>query len=65
MEREELRARTRTVIGKQVRQMRAQEWVPAVVYGPDQHARSIEAPERTLVRVLRQAGVDLKVEFSG
>jgi large subunit ribosomal protein L25 len=56
MEREELRARSRTVIGKQVRQMRAQEWVPAVVYGPDQPARSIEAPERALVRVLRRAG---------
>jgi large subunit ribosomal protein L25 len=66
MERQELRARTRTVIGKQVKQMRAQEWVPAVVYGPDQQARSIEAPERALVRVLRQAGdtslVDLYVD---
>ena len=66
MEREELRTRSRTVIGKQVRQMRAKEWVPAVVYGPDQPARSIEAPERALVRVLRQAGntslIDLYVD---
>jgi large subunit ribosomal protein L25 len=69
MEREELRARSRTVIGKQVRQMRAQEWVPAVVYGPDQPARSIEAPERALVRVLRRAGdtslIDLFVDDEG
>jgi large subunit ribosomal protein L25 len=56
MEREELRARSRTVTGKQVRQLRAQDWVPAVVYGPDQRARSIEAPERVLARVLKQAG---------
>jgi len=66
MEREELRTRSRTVLGKQVRQMRAKEWVPAVVYGPDQAARSIEAPERTLGQVLRRAGdtslIDLYVD---
>ncbi|HNS52104.1 MAG TPA: 50S ribosomal protein L25 [Anaerolineae bacterium] len=66
MERQELRTRSRTVIGKQVRQMRAKEWVPAVVYGPDQAARSIEASERVLGQVLRSAGstslVDLFVD---
>jgi len=66
MEREELRTRSRTVLGKQVRQMRVKEWVPAVVYGPDQAARSIEAPERALGQVLRRAGdtslIDLYVD---
>jgi large subunit ribosomal protein L25 len=66
MEREELRTRSRTVLGKQVRQMRAKEWVPAVMYGPDQASRPIEAPERALGQVLRRAGdtslIDLYVD---
>jgi len=66
MERQELRTRSRTVLGKQVRQMRAKEWVPAVIYGPDQAARSIEAQERALGQVLRHAGdtslIDLFVD---
>jgi large subunit ribosomal protein L25 len=66
MKRVELRARSRTVIGKQVRQRRAQEWVPAVVYGHGIESRSIEAPERALHKALRQAGstslIDLYVD---
>jgi large subunit ribosomal protein L25 len=66
MERVELRARSRTVYGKQVRQLRSQEWVPAVVYGREIPSRPIEAPERALVKALKQAGstalIDLYVD---
>jgi large subunit ribosomal protein L25 len=56
MERVEVQAKSRTVNGKQVRQLRSQEWIPAVVYGPDTPAMAIQAPERPLVKALRQAG---------
>ncbi len=56
MERVEVRAKSRTVRGKQVRQLRAQEWIPAVLYGPDMPARAIQAAERPLARALQQAG---------
>jgi large subunit ribosomal protein L25 len=66
MERVELRARSRTVHGKQVKQLRSQEWVPGVVYGRGIASRSIEAQERGLVKALKQAGsttlIDLYVD---
>lgn len=66
MERFELRANRRTVRGKQVKQLRVQGLVPAVVYGPDTPALAIEAPERSMVDALGQAGstqlIDLFVD---
>ena len=66
MERIELRTQARTTRGKQVKQLRAQDWIPAVVYGADMPTRSIQVQERSLFRTLKQAGsttlIDLFVE---
>jgi large subunit ribosomal protein L25 len=52
-----LEAQLRTTIGKQVRQLRAQELIPAVIYGPKlEKAIQIQVPERALKTSLREAG---------
>lgn len=56
MERFELQAQSRTVHGKQVRQLRNLGWIPAVLYGPDTPSRSIQVEERKLAKVLQQSG---------
>lgn len=56
MERVELNAQTREIRGKQVSNLRAARWIPAVVYGPDTPSNSIQIEERELTRVLSQAG---------
>jgi len=63
MERVGLQAQSRTVLGKQVRQMRARDLIPAVVYGHDVAARSIQAEERLLTKTLRQAGTTALIEL--
>lgn len=55
MERIELRAETRTARGKKVKNLRAANLVPAVVYGPDMDSHSIQIGERALYRVLQEA----------
>jgi len=66
MERAELKTQTRTTRGKQVRQLRAKGWIPAVVYAPDMEARSIQIEERPLARTIQQVGstalIDLFVD---
>ena len=56
MERVELEAQSRQVLGKQVKQLRAEHWIPSVVYGPDMPAKAVQIDERDLSRALRQAG---------
>jgi large subunit ribosomal protein L25 len=66
MERVELRASSRTVQGKKVKQLRAAGWIPAVMFGPDTPANSIQIEQRDLLKVLREAGstalIDLYVD---
>jgi large subunit ribosomal protein L25 len=66
MERAELKTQSRTILGKQVRQLRAKGWIPAVVYAPDMQARSIQIEERPLARTIQQVGstalIDLFVD---
>ncbi len=66
MERIELRTQARTTRGKQVKRLRDEGWIPAVVYGADTSARSVQIPERSLFKTLQQAGsttlIDLFVE---
>ncbi len=46
----------RTVLGKKVKQLRKQGFVPAVVYGHDVPAKSVMAPMNVAEKVWRQAG---------
>jgi large subunit ribosomal protein L25 len=66
MERVELPANSRDVLGKKVKQLRAQGLIPAVLYGPDLPPRPIQAEERPFVAVIREAGstslIDLTVD---
>jgi large subunit ribosomal protein L25 len=69
MERVELEAQSRVVRGKQVKQLRAEQWIPSVVYGPDMPAKAIQIEERDLSKALRQAGsttlIDLNIDDEG
>ena len=56
MERVELRSETRTIHGKKVKSLRAENLIPAVVYGPDMASQSIQIDERGLFRVMQEAG---------
>lgn len=56
MERIQLQSETRTIHGKQVKKLRGQGLVPAVVFGGDTPAVSIQVAERPLQSTLQQAG---------
>lgn len=56
MESIELRAGARTTRGKKVKDLRAANLIPAVVYGPDMASESIQVDERGLFKVLQEAG---------
>ena len=56
METLELHATSRELVGKQVKQLRSEDLIPAVVYGPDTPSQAIQIPERTLFHALQQAG---------
>lgn len=66
MERAELGVETRALRGKKVNRLRAEGLIPAVVYGPDMATKSIQIPERSLVKTLQEAGstalIDLIVD---
>lgn len=53
----ELVAELRQIIGKKVKGLRAEGWVPAVLYGSSIDAQSIQAEAKALRRVLQQAGL--------
>ena len=56
MEQVELNADLRTHFGKQVRQLRAQGWVPAVVYGSHYPTTPIQIEAKALQKTLARAG---------
>lgn len=56
MEEIELRAQRRWVIGKQVKQLRRQGLVPAILYGHRTEPLPLEVEERSLRRVLERVG---------
>ncbi|MCS7260299.1 MAG: 50S ribosomal protein L25 [Anaerolineae bacterium] len=56
MEQIELHAQLRTRLGKQVRQLRAQGWVPAVVYGSHYPSTPIQVEAKALQKTLARAG---------
>jgi len=55
-ERVELAAEKRTVIGKQVKQLRRQGWVPGIMYGHDFDSVPLQFEERSLRQVLSSVG---------
>jgi large subunit ribosomal protein L25 len=56
MERVELRTESRMVRGKKVKRLRAEGWIPGVLYGPDTPSRALQVEDRALVRTLQEAG---------
>lgn len=52
----ELSAQTRTLVGKQVRRLRREGWVPAVLYGPDGKSRPLQIPAAEAEAVIGHAG---------
>jgi len=56
MERVELQSASRTVEGKQVKKLRVEGLIPAIIFGPDTPPKMIQAPERAVDKTLRQAG---------
>lgn len=56
VEQVELTAEKRTILGKQVKQLRQQGWVPAVMYGHDFDAVPLQLKVRRLRQVLSQVG---------
>ncbi len=52
----QLDARKRNVTGKQVRQLRREGFVPAVLYGPDREPVSLEVEAHMLAYTLAEAG---------
>lgn len=53
-----LYVKPRQVIGKQVRALRREGWIPLSVYGAHVEARSMQAEERALRSVLNKAGTN-------
>lgn len=66
MENVKLEAKPREIAGKKVKRLRAEGWIPAVLFGARQAATSVQVEERELDRTLRQAGstalVDLYID---
>lgn len=58
MEQIELRAETRTVLGRKVSRLRKSGLIPATLYGPRTEPVSLQVRERELGRVLTQAGTN-------
>jgi large subunit ribosomal protein L25 len=56
MEQFELKVEKRTIIGKRVKDLRKEGFVPAVLYGPKTEPVPIQCDERELQRVLARAG---------
>ncbi len=66
MENVKLEAKSREIVGKKVKRLRAEGWIPAVLFGARQSATPVQVDERDLDRTLRQAGstalVDLYID---
>lgn len=66
MEHAKLNSSRRTVLGKQVKRLRREGWIPAVLFGAKQDATPIQVQERELDTVMREAGstalIDLFVD---
>jgi large subunit ribosomal protein L25 len=64
MEHVKLQSSRRTVLGKKVKHLRREGWIPAVVFGAKQDATPIQMEERELNAVLREAGSTALIELT-
>lgn len=60
----ELSAQTRTLVGKKVRRLRREGWVPAVLYGPDGRSRPLQIPAAEAEAVISHAGTSHLITLS-
>jgi large subunit ribosomal protein L25 len=58
-----LEASKRTVTGKKVKQLRREDIIPAIIYGPESESLSIQMDRGTLRRVLLEAGGTQLIEI--
>lgn len=56
MENVKLEAKNREIVGKKVKRLRAEGWIPAVLFGAKQSSIPVQVEERELGRALREAG---------
>lgn len=63
MEHVKLQSSRRTVLGKQVKHLRREGLIPAVLFGAKQESTPIQVQERELDSVLRQAGSTALIEL--
>jgi len=60
----ELKAKKRTLVGKEVGALREKGIIPAVVYGPKQEALSVEIVLRDFAKTLEEAGESTVISLS-
>lgn len=60
----ELSAQARPLVGKQVRRLRREGWVPAVLYGPDEKSRPLQIPAAEAEAVIGRAGTSHLIALS-
>jgi len=64
-----LEAKNREILGKKVKRLRGEGWIPAVLFGAKQASMPVQVEERELDRALSQAGstalIDLHLESGG
>jgi len=67
MDRIELTAEPRTVLGKQVSRLRSEDWLPAVLYGPAVESRALQLPATAAASALAEAGTSqlITLQISG
>jgi large subunit ribosomal protein L25 len=67
MDRIELNAEPRTVLGKQVSRLRSEDWLPAVLYGPGVESRALQLQATAAASALAEAGTSqlITLQISG
>lgn len=64
MEQIELAAEKRQVVGKKVKRLRSDGWVPAIIYGPEIEPIPIQVDEIEVTRTLRRAGANRLININ-
>ncbi|MBN1659564.1 MAG: 50S ribosomal protein L25 [Anaerolineae bacterium] len=62
-DRVKLASETRKVVGKKVKRLRAEGWIPGVLYGSDIESTNIKIEERELNKALQEAGATALIDI--